>query len=154
MKTRLMILAMVCVSLMMAVGDAQGGGGIDVVIVRPLTSSLPGTSGGVIFSVKFVCGTISAKTALPLAPGLYRTVINIQNLNSTPAIVAFSFNGVLRFDTPIPAGRVFSIDCQGTPLGPPGMGFPNLPTFFEGFVGVIPESVNDNLNVVAVYTQQ
>ena len=142
---RSMALAMVCACLLMAVGDATGGGGIDVLIV-PSIRSVRHPAG--FFSVKFLCGTIEAgsKTA-PLAPGLYRTVINIQNLGSETDVLLYVD---ARFDRSqrLATGARWSVDCELMARSvPPG-------DFFEVFVGVsASRSVKDTLNVVAVYTK-
>jgi len=114
-----------------------------------------------VFSVKFLCGEIPAPVdpaeGSPLAPGSYRTAININNPN--PGSVAFTATAVpadgslggpiVSPPSPLPGQRADEVDCVDIAgaLGAP-------PPFVSGFVVISVLKVKGvgKLNVIGVYT--
>jgi len=115
-----------------------------------------------VFSVKFLCGEIPVSSVnpaegVPLAPGSYRTAININNPNPSGSAVTYTATAVnadgspsVAITTPaLPGESAVEVDCVD--IG--GIGV--VPTaFISGFVVIRVDKVKGvgKLNVIGVYT--
>ncbi len=140
---------------------AQGvGAGLDIETVEP--KRIQGL--GLVYSAKFLCGTIphlptnpqEPAAGFPLAPGSYRTAVNIHNPNNVE--VRFRKKALITNPQGQPRGRIgqlvpenlkpdegLEVDCDNIKQL---LGNPDL-VFIKGFVVVI---TTRPLDVVAVYT--
>jgi hypothetical protein len=126
--------------------DGIGAGvGFDVEQIPPQQFDDPGTGRQSVFPVKYACG--ETRPADTLAPGSYRTVINVLNLSRFQSRVGWIFSsgsggaGFEGASALIPRYGSFSMDCpfiirnlqaQGLEVGP----------FAEGFITIV--DLNDN----------
>ena len=126
-----------------------------------------------VYSVKFICGDLSANPNLqlpsepPVKPGNYATAVNIHNFHQDQKAVILKRAVIANPENQPPGqvsrprqvtlgpGQAFEIDCSDivTLFGP--LSTP-LPPFIKGFVELrgLPTSPFPPLSVTAVYTAQ
>ena len=151
------------------VGVGVGTGvSIDVETVAPRR-----IKGRFVYSVKFACGEIPATGSPqqdhPLAPGSYRTAVNIHNLDETEvsftkrAVIALPQNRLSRrgpisatVDERLQGYEALEVDCRNIARLFANTSIP-FPPFAKGFVVIESDEQPDvtaveHLDVVAVYT--